>query len=157
MPKIPCQACHIYHVFIVVTKFQVWWGAWCKRCLQDRAWEGLNKTQHFYNDLWLSAFRNLVTWAFSLQRVDKSPSTAFQQVFSYWNKKSFFETLNKGWDKTFCLQYVAEGGHEEIHFFGDKTLPGGNDHEIFEDSRTVGLIYKILFCAFMPFNQNPSF
>jgi len=43
-----------------------------------------------------------------------------------------------GWDKTFCLQYVLEGGHEEIHFFGDKTMPGGNDHEIFEDSRTIG-------------------
>ena len=42
-----------------------------------------------------------------------------------------------GWDKTFCLQYVAEGGYDEIHFFGDKTSPGGNDHEIFEDSRTV--------------------
>merc|ERR1712013_651937 len=43
-----------------------------------------------------------------------------------------------GWDKTFCLQYVAEGGYDEIHFFGDKTSPGGNDHEIFEDSRTIG-------------------
>ena len=42
-----------------------------------------------------------------------------------------------GWDKTFCLQYVAEGGYDEIHFFGDKTSPGGNDHEIFEDLRTV--------------------
>ena len=47
-----------------------------------------------------------------------------------------------GWDKTFCLQYVAEGGYDEIHFFGDKTSPGGNDHEIFEDSRTV----KTLSC-----------
>merc|ERR1719471_255809 len=43
-----------------------------------------------------------------------------------------------GWDKTFCLQYVTEGGYDEIHFFGDKTSPGGNDHEIFEDSRTIG-------------------
>ena len=42
-----------------------------------------------------------------------------------------------GWDKTFCLQYVAKGGYDEIHFFGDKTSPGGNDHEIFEDLRTV--------------------
>lgn len=43
-----------------------------------------------------------------------------------------------GWDKTFCLQYVEGAGHEEIHFFGDKTMAGGNDHEIFEDRRTVG-------------------
>ena len=25
-----------------------------------------------------------------------------------------------------------------IHFFGDKTSPGGNDHAIYEDPRTVG-------------------
>ena len=25
-----------------------------------------------------------------------------------------------------------------IHFFGDKTYKGGNDYEIYEDSRTVG-------------------
>jgi len=43
-----------------------------------------------------------------------------------------------GWDKTFCLQYVEGFGHQEIHFFGDKTAAGGNDHEIFEDARTVG-------------------
>jgi len=43
-----------------------------------------------------------------------------------------------GWDKTFCLQYVADGGHDVIHFFGDKTSQGGNDFEIFSDSRTVG-------------------
>merc|ERR1712029_10862 len=48
------------------------------------------------------------------------------------------DCLPTGWDKTFCLQYVAEGGYDEIHFFGDKTSPGGNDHEIFEDSRTIG-------------------
>ena len=27
---------------------------------------------------------------------------------------------------------------QTIHFFGDKTSPGGNDHEIFSDSRTIG-------------------
>ena len=25
-----------------------------------------------------------------------------------------------------------------IHFFGDKTFEGGNDYEIYEDSRTIG-------------------
>ena len=44
----------------------------------------------------------------------------------------------KGWDKTYCLQFVENEGFDQIHFFGDKTSPGGNDHEIFEDSRTVG-------------------
>lgn len=43
-----------------------------------------------------------------------------------------------GWDKTFCLRYVEDGGFDEIHFFGDKTSKGGNDHEIFVDERTVG-------------------
>ena len=42
-----------------------------------------------------------------------------------------------GWDKTFCLQFV-EGQYERIYFFGDKTFPGGNDYEIFEDPRTIG-------------------
>jgi hypothetical protein len=37
------------------------------------------------------------------------------------------------WDKTYCLKFVEEKKYEEIHFFGDKTSPGGNDHEIFED------------------------
>ena len=31
-----------------------------------------------------------------------------------------------------------EGKYDEIHFFGDKTGPGGNDHEIFADDRTIG-------------------
>jgi len=43
-----------------------------------------------------------------------------------------------GWDKRYCLQYLEKDGFDEIHFFGDKTMPGGNDHEIFEDSRTIG-------------------
>ena len=42
-----------------------------------------------------------------------------------------------GWDKTFCLQFV-DGLYDEIHFFGDKTMEGGNDYEIYEDPRTIG-------------------
>lgn len=34
------------------------------------------------------------------------------------------------------FQYLDE--FEEVHFFGDKTYKGGNDHEIFESERTVG-------------------
>lgn len=43
-----------------------------------------------------------------------------------------------GWDKTYCLKHVADQKFEEIHFFGDKTMPGGNDYEIYNDSRTIG-------------------
>jgi phosphomannomutase len=42
----------------------------------------------------------------------------------------------RGWDKRFCLDYVKE--YDQIHFFGDRTDPGGNDHEIFADPRTIG-------------------
>lgn len=48
-----------------------------------------------------------------------------------------FDVFPKGWDKTYCLQYV-EKDFDEIHFFGDKTFKGGNDYEIFEDPRTIG-------------------
>eukprot|EP00619_Florenciella_sp_RCC1007_P010324 CAMPEP_0205909734 /NCGR_PEP_ID=MMETSP1325-20131115/4062_1 /ASSEMBLY_ACC=CAM_ASM_000708 /TAXON_ID=236786 /ORGANISM="Florenciella sp., Strain RCC1007" /LENGTH=250 /DNA_ID=CAMNT_0053276055 /DNA_START=9 /DNA_END=758 /DNA_ORIENTATION=- len=47
-----------------------------------------------------------------------------------------FDVFPQGWDKTFALQFVSE--FEEIHFFGDKTHEGGNDYEIYEDSRTIG-------------------
>eukprot|EP00051_Salpingoeca_urceolata_P027444 m.481501 g.481501 ORF g.481501 m.481501 type:complete len:255 (+) comp22191_c0_seq1:64-828(+) len=49
-----------------------------------------------------------------------------------------FDVFPVGWDKTYCLRHVKEEGFETIHFFGDKTHAGGNDHEIFEDSRTIG-------------------
>ena len=42
----------------------------------------------------------------------------------------------KGWDKRFCLKYIDPNA--VVHFFGDKTDPGGNDHEIFADPRTLG-------------------
>lgn len=48
-----------------------------------------------------------------------------------------FDVFPKGWDKTYCLQFV-EKDFDEIHFFGDKTFPGGNDYEIFESEKTVG-------------------
>ncbi|KAM5329602.1 phosphomannomutase 2-like [Glossophaga mutica] len=43
-----------------------------------------------------------------------------------------------GWDKRYCLGHVENDGYKTIYFFGDKTMPGGNDHEIFTDPRTVG-------------------
>ncbi|XP_028784279.1 phosphomannomutase [Neltuma alba] len=47
-----------------------------------------------------------------------------------------FDVFPRGWDKTYCLRYLD--GFNEIHFFGDKTYKGGNDHEIYESERTVG-------------------
>lgn len=47
-----------------------------------------------------------------------------------------FDVFPRGWDKTFCLRYLKH--IPEIHFFGDKTMEGGNDYEIFMDERTKG-------------------
>lgn len=47
-----------------------------------------------------------------------------------------FDVFPQGWDKTYCLKYLAE--FHEIHFFGDKTYKGGNDFEIYESEKTVG-------------------
>ncbi|CAL5357312.1 unnamed protein product [Camellia sinensis] len=49
-----------------------------------------------------------------------------------------FDVCPQGWDKTYCLRYVDD--FREIHFFGDKTYKGGNDHEIYESERTMGHI-----------------
>lgn len=49
-----------------------------------------------------------------------------------------FDVFPDGWDKRYCLGIVEKDGFSTIHFFGDKTKPGGNDYEIFSDPRTVG-------------------
>jgi phosphomannomutase len=49
-----------------------------------------------------------------------------------------FDVFPLGWDKTYCLQFLHADNFKEIHFFGDKTMKGGNDFEIFEDARTIG-------------------
>lgn len=49
-----------------------------------------------------------------------------------------FDVFPTGWDKTYCLRHVENAGFKEIHFFGDKTFKGGNDYEIYTDSRTIG-------------------
>merc|ERR1711865_266752 len=48
------------------------------------------------------------------------------------------DVFPKGWDKTYCLQHIKEMDFDQIHFFGDKTAPGGNDHEIFASDQTIG-------------------
>lgn len=55
-----------------------------------------------------------------------------------------FDVFPTGWDKTYCLRNVEHEkelsgvDYQTIHFFGDKTFKGGNDYEIYEDSRTIG-------------------
>eukprot|EP00002_Diphylleia_rotans_P017964 TRINITY_DN3480_c0_g1_i1.p1 TRINITY_DN3480_c0_g1~~TRINITY_DN3480_c0_g1_i1.p1 ORF type:complete len:222 (+),score=54.63 TRINITY_DN3480_c0_g1_i1:871-1536(+) len=44
----------------------------------------------------------------------------------------------KGWDKTYCLRHVKEENFAEIHFFGDKTMEGGNDYEIYRHELVTG-------------------
>ncbi|KAK4573921.1 hypothetical protein RGQ29_031744 [Quercus rubra] len=56
-------------------------------------------------------------------------------TFSIGGQISFGVFL-QGWDKTYCLRYLD--GFYEIHFFGDKTYKGGNDHEIYESEQTIG-------------------
>ncbi|EXJ65512.1 phosphomannomutase [Cladophialophora yegresii CBS 114405] len=64
-----------------------------------------------------------------------------------------FDVFPHGWDKTYCLQHVeAEADsskpgrsgihYKNIHFFGDKAFPGGNDWEIYDDPRTIGHAVK---------------
>ncbi|CAF9933682.1 MAG: Phosphomannomutase [Alectoria fallacina] len=67
----------------------------------------------------------------------------FGLTYSIGGKISF-DIFPTGWDKTYCLQHLKTEkslsgvDYSTIHFFGDKTYKGGNDYEIFEDSRTVG-------------------
>jgi len=49
-----------------------------------------------------------------------------------------FDVFPTGWDKTYCLKFLEKYNFKEIHFFGDKTYKGGNDHEIFECKDTIG-------------------
>lgn len=52
------------------------------------------------------------------------------------------DVFPEGWDKRYCLNHIEDQKFEEIHFFGDKTTPGGNDYEIYNDSRTIGHAVK---------------
>uniref|UniRef100_A0A4W4FL68 Phosphomannomutase n=1 Tax=Electrophorus electricus TaxID=8005 RepID=A0A4W4FL68_ELEEL len=49
-----------------------------------------------------------------------------------------FDVFPEGWDKRYCLGIVEKDSYQTIHFFGDKTKPGGNDYEIYTDPRTIG-------------------
>ena len=47
------------------------------------------------------------------------------------------DVFPRGWDKTYCLQFV-DTKYDTIYFFGDKTSIGGNDYEIYNHPRVNG-------------------
>ncbi|GBM21067.1 Phosphomannomutase 2 [Araneus ventricosus] len=49
-----------------------------------------------------------------------------------------FDCFPTGWDKTFCLKHINRDAYSGIHFFGDKTFPGGNDYELFNHEAVIG-------------------
>jgi len=51
-----------------------------------------------------------------------------------------FDVFPIGWDKTYCLSHISN--FEEIHFFGDKTMEGGNDYEIYSAENVIGHTVK---------------
>ena len=60
------------------------------------------------------------------------PDLAQKLDFAVGNATSF-DIVPKGNSKSFCLQFLTD--YKEVHFFGDKVFPGGNDYEIFHDER----------------------
>jgi phosphomannomutase len=58
----------------------------------------------------------------------------FKLTFSIGGQISI-DIFPQGWDKTYCLQFLKD--FDRILFFGDKTMPGGNDYEIYSSSRTI--------------------
>ena len=54
-----------------------------------------------------------------------------------------FDIFPKGWDKTYCLQFVKNKGYANILFFGDNTYPGGADYDLaIHDDVTKGINVK---------------
>lgn len=52
-----------------------------------------------------------------------------------------FDVFPIGWDKTYCLRFLKD--YDEIYFFGDKTYEGGNDHEIYEETKKNNRGYSV--------------
>ncbi len=69
--------------------------------------------------------------------LEKEFADRFGLKFSIGGQISF-DVFPVGWDKTYCLRFVEDQSFDEIHFFGDKTYEGGNDHEIFTCDKVIG-------------------
>ncbi len=82
--------------------------------------------------------------SFQANNIRKNFVAALQEKFAHLNLtysiggQISFDVFPQGWDKTYALNYIQEGEYDEIHFFGDKTFPGGNDYEIFTHPRVRG-------------------
>jgi len=59
----------------------------------------------------------------------------FDLQFSIGGQVSF-DVFPRGWDKTYCLRFLTQ--YKDIHFFGDRTQPGGNDYEIYTNPAVKG-------------------
>ncbi|CAB1327113.1 unnamed protein product [Coregonus sp. 'balchen'] len=92
---------------------------------------------------------------FSLGELTYNPLTSNTNDFLYRERPINPDLLNPkdfsiGWSISFdvfpkgagtsviCLGLVEKDSYKTIHFFGDKTKPGGNDYEIYADPRTIG-------------------
>eukprot|EP00696_Hemimastix_kukwesjijk_P010131 gnl/Hemi2/2272_TR808_c0_g3_i1.p1 gnl/Hemi2/2272_TR808_c0_g3~~gnl/Hemi2/2272_TR808_c0_g3_i1.p1 ORF type:complete len:253 (-),score=86.58 gnl/Hemi2/2272_TR808_c0_g3_i1:87-845(-) len=49
-----------------------------------------------------------------------------------------FDVFPVGFDKSYCLRFLAADGFANIFFFGDKTKPGENDYEIVNHPSVCG-------------------
>ncbi|KAL4647851.1 phosphomannomutase 1 isoform X1 [Arapaima gigas] len=72
-----------------------------------------------------------------------------------------FDVFPEGWDKRLCLDVLEREGLDTIYFFGNETLPGGNDYEIFNDPRTTGFTVcspsdTARFCRELFFKTHPT-
>uniref|UniRef100_W5MHS2 Phosphomannomutase n=1 Tax=Lepisosteus oculatus TaxID=7918 RepID=W5MHS2_LEPOC len=74
----------------------------------------------------------------ALQKEFAGRGLVFSIVFCSQGGQISFDVFPEGWDKRFCLSTLEQEAYEKIHFFGDKTKPGGNDYEIYMDPRTIG-------------------
>ncbi|AFM98240.1 phosphomannomutase [Encephalitozoon hellem] len=62
-------------------------------------------------------------------------------VFSIGGQISI-DCFPRGWDKTYCLRHIKDEGIENVYFFGDMTMEGGNDYEIFNHKDVNGTTVK---------------
>ncbi|KAH9787980.1 phosphomannomutase [Citrus sinensis] len=97
--------------------------------------EFINFTLHYIADLDIpikrGTFIEFRSGMLNISPIGRNCSQEERDEFERYDK-----VFPQGWDKTYCLRYLDD--FNEIHFFGDKTYKGGNDHEIFESERTVG-------------------
>lgn len=77
------------------------------------------------------------------KKMCKDMAAAFPEMklqFSIGGQISI-DVFPEGWTKTYCLRFV-ESQYDKIHFFGDMTMEGGNDYEIFNHPRVLGHTVK---------------